>query len=54
MAQDKSAEISAHLDAGPEQVWAALTEADALTAWYWPASTKPRPLRTPMSEVVSA
>jgi uncharacterized protein YndB with AHSA1/START domain len=36
------AEITAHLDAQPESVWPALTDADALTAWYWPPSTQPK------------
>jgi uncharacterized protein YndB with AHSA1/START domain len=46
-AQDRSAEIKAHLDASPERVWAALTGAEALTAWYWPASTEPKASSTP-------
>jgi uncharacterized protein YndB with AHSA1/START domain len=41
MDHDESAVIKAHLAAQPERVWAALTEADALTAWYWPASVHP-------------
>jgi uncharacterized protein YndB with AHSA1/START domain len=41
METDHSAEIRAHLDAPPERVWRALTEADALAAWYWPATLKP-------------
>jgi uncharacterized protein YndB with AHSA1/START domain len=41
------AEITAHLDAPPDQVWAALTDADALTAWYWPASAEPRATSDP-------
>jgi uncharacterized protein YndB with AHSA1/START domain len=35
------AEITTHIDAPPERVWAALTDADALTAWYWPATLEP-------------
>ena len=38
---DRSAEVKAHLDASPERVWAALTDAGALAAWYWPASIEP-------------
>jgi uncharacterized protein YndB with AHSA1/START domain len=38
MAYDKSARIALHFDAAPEQVWTALTDASALTAWYWPAA----------------
>jgi uncharacterized protein YndB with AHSA1/START domain len=34
-------EIKAHLDAAPERVWVALTDAAALAAWYWPASIEP-------------
>jgi uncharacterized protein YndB with AHSA1/START domain len=41
MAYDKSVEITAHLDASPDQVWTALTDPDALTAWYWPPSLSP-------------
>jgi uncharacterized protein YndB with AHSA1/START domain len=45
---DRSAEIKAHLGAPPERVWAALTDADALAAWYWPASTEPRVTSDPV------
>jgi uncharacterized protein YndB with AHSA1/START domain len=41
METDHSAEIRTHLDAPPERVWHALTDANALAAWYWPASLKP-------------
>jgi uncharacterized protein YndB with AHSA1/START domain len=41
MAHDEAAVIVAHLDAGPLDVWRALTEAAALQAWYWPASVHP-------------
>ena len=41
MVNDHSAEIRAHLDAPPERVWWALTDADALAAWYWPATLEP-------------
>jgi uncharacterized protein YndB with AHSA1/START domain len=41
METDHSAEIKTHLDAPPERVWRALTDANALAAWYWPASLKP-------------
>ena len=40
MADEQSAQITAHLAAPPERVWHALTDADALAAWYWPASLK--------------
>jgi uncharacterized protein YndB with AHSA1/START domain len=36
------AEMTAHLLAEPKHVWSALTDADALAAWYWPASVQPR------------
>jgi uncharacterized protein YndB with AHSA1/START domain len=42
MGYDASAEITAHLAATPERVWSALTEPEALAAWYWPASTDPQ------------
>jgi uncharacterized protein YndB with AHSA1/START domain len=42
MALDHSAQLKAHLEASPERVWHALTDADALTAWYWPPSVQPR------------
>jgi len=41
MTHDQAAVIKSHVDASPERVWAALTEADALSAWYWPASLHP-------------
>jgi uncharacterized protein YndB with AHSA1/START domain len=41
MAYDKSAVVSTHLDAAPEQVYQALTDAGALQAWYWPPSMSP-------------
>jgi uncharacterized protein YndB with AHSA1/START domain len=42
MAYDKSVEITARLAASPDQVWTALTDPDALTAWYWPPSLSPK------------
>lgn len=42
MAYDKSAEIKVHIEAPPERVWAAFTDPDALTAWYWPAEFGPK------------
>jgi uncharacterized protein YndB with AHSA1/START domain len=42
MAYDCSARLTAHLAAPPDRVWHALTDADALTQWYWPASVNPR------------
>jgi uncharacterized protein YndB with AHSA1/START domain len=42
MAFDHSAELKVHLDGAPDRVWHALTDADALRAWYWPASLEPR------------
>ena len=47
METDHSAEIKAHLDASPERVWQALTDANALAAWYWPASLQPGSPPTP-------
>lgn len=41
MSFDHSARIDAHLDATPDQVWHALTDPEALAAWYWPASVQP-------------
>jgi len=48
MAYDRSAVISVHLAAPPERVYAALTDADALQAWYWPASMSPRAFSDPV------
>jgi uncharacterized protein YndB with AHSA1/START domain len=48
MTDDQVARISAHVSAPPERVWSALTDADALTAWYWPASTSPRATSDPV------
>jgi len=48
MTYDQSAEITAHLDAPPDQVWAALTDADALTSWYWPAAARPTATSDPV------
>ena len=47
MAFDHSAELKVHLDAPPERVWHALTDADALAAWYWPDSLEPRAVSDP-------
>jgi uncharacterized protein YndB with AHSA1/START domain len=47
MTHDAAAEITAHLDAAPERVWAALTDAGALAAWYWPASLRPEATSDP-------
>jgi uncharacterized protein YndB with AHSA1/START domain len=41
MSFDHSAQVEAHLDAAPERVWHALTDAEALADWYWPAATEP-------------
>ena len=48
MTSDESAVIEAHLAAVPERVYAALTEADALTAWYWPDSMSPQATSDPV------
>ncbi|MFI6073043.1 SRPBCC domain-containing protein [Actinoplanes sp. NPDC051343] len=48
MTFDRSAEITVHLDAPPERVYAALTDADALQAWYWPATVSPRAFSDPV------
>jgi uncharacterized protein YndB with AHSA1/START domain len=42
MAFDEIAVVRVRLDASAEAVWAALTEAEALRSWYWPASLRPR------------
>jgi uncharacterized protein YndB with AHSA1/START domain len=47
MAYDESAVVSAHLDAAPERVYQALTDADALQAWYWPPSMSPNVVSDP-------
>jgi uncharacterized protein YndB with AHSA1/START domain len=41
MEHNESAVIEAHVTATPERVWAALTDADELAAWYWPQSVHP-------------
>jgi uncharacterized protein YndB with AHSA1/START domain len=48
MTYDESAEITAHLPAAPERVWAALTDPDALAAWYWPVSMQPTATSDPV------
>jgi uncharacterized protein YndB with AHSA1/START domain len=45
---DGSAVIASHVDATPERVWEALTDADALAAWYWPASLHPTATSDPV------
>jgi uncharacterized protein YndB with AHSA1/START domain len=42
MSLDHSAQLKAHLEAPPARVWHAFTDAEALSAWYWPASVEPR------------
>jgi uncharacterized protein YndB with AHSA1/START domain len=42
------AEISVRLASPPERVWTALTSADELAAWYWPASLAPRAFSEPV------
>lgn len=44
----ESAVIETHLAASPARVYAALTEAAALTAWYWPRSLDPRATSDPV------
>src|SRR5690349_2906257 len=48
MAYDSVAVIESRVDATPAQVWFALTDAAALTAWYWPASMQPRAFSDPV------
>ena len=48
MAYDHSARITAHVPAPPDRVWTALTDAGALTAWYWPPSVEPRATSDPV------
>src|SRR3982750_381420 len=48
MTYDRSARITAHLDAAPDRVWTALTDAGALTAWYGPESVQPRATSDPV------
>jgi uncharacterized protein YndB with AHSA1/START domain len=47
MADEQSGQIKAHLAAPPQRVWHALTDADALAAWYWPATLKPEVVSDP-------
>ena len=42
IAYDRSVELSVHLDAAPEQVWAAVTDERALAEWFWPPRLRPR------------
>ncbi|MEV4346175.1 SRPBCC family protein [Actinoplanes sp. NPDC049596] len=42
------AEIRSHVDAPPERVWTALTDAGELARWYWPASLNPRAVSDPV------
>jgi uncharacterized protein YndB with AHSA1/START domain len=39
---DRTVELSVHLDARPEQVWAAVTDQRALEQWFWPSRLQPR------------
>jgi uncharacterized protein YndB with AHSA1/START domain len=48
MAYDQSAVITVHLAAPPERVYAALTDAAALQAWYWPDSMAPQAFSDPV------
>jgi uncharacterized protein YndB with AHSA1/START domain len=48
MAYDQSAVITVHLVAPPERVYAALTDAEALQAWYWPAARSPNASSDPV------
>jgi uncharacterized protein YndB with AHSA1/START domain len=48
MAFDQSAVITAHLAAPPERVYAALTDAEALQAWYWPAAMSSQAFSDPV------
>ena len=48
MAFDQSAVITVHLAAPPDRVYAALTDAEALQAWYWPAGMSPRAFSDPV------
>jgi uncharacterized protein YndB with AHSA1/START domain len=45
--QQHRAEVSVRLAAVPERVRAALTVADELAAWYWPASLAPEAFSEP-------
>ncbi len=44
----ESARVEAHVAAPPERVWAALTDADSLAAWYWPAAGSPAATSDPV------
>ncbi len=44
---DHAARITAHVEASPDRVYHALTDADALTAWYWPSSVEPKATSDP-------
>ncbi|MEU8813899.1 SRPBCC family protein [Actinoplanes sp. NPDC048796] len=48
MSHDKQAVVTSHVDAPPERVWTALTDAAELAAWYWPARLRPRAVSDPV------
>jgi uncharacterized protein YndB with AHSA1/START domain len=43
-----SAVVTVHLDAPPERVYSALTDAEELQQWYWPARMEPRAFSDPV------
>jgi uncharacterized protein YndB with AHSA1/START domain len=48
MAFDDSAVITSHVAAPPARVYAALTDADELAAWYWPSALSPKAVSHPV------
>jgi uncharacterized protein YndB with AHSA1/START domain len=42
VSNDHVVNLSVHLPAPPAEVWRALTDGAALTAWYWPPSLDPQ------------
>lgn len=48
MSDNSSAIVRSHVEASPERVWHALTDGEALTAWYWPAAVRPVAISDPV------
>ncbi len=42
VSDEHAVNLSVHLQAPPDEVWRALTDGPALTAWYWPPSLDPQ------------
>jgi uncharacterized protein YndB with AHSA1/START domain len=50
MSYDQSAVVTAHLEAAAAEVYAALTDAAALEAWYWPSTMNPKAESDPVED----